>query len=107
MKTQKITLSTLERIKLLELLPAEGNFKTLRILHEVKVKKIGFKSEELEKLEFKVIGNNTHWNEVPETEIEFTNAEVEYLAATLRSRSEKGTLPMEAVTLYEKIIGEE
>lgn len=97
----KAKLSAYERIKLLQILPAEGNFLTLRVVEDLK-KKIGFDAKEQEHLEFKTEGDQMRWNAGKDVmmEREFLPAEVDIISATLRKLDKAEKLTQDVLSLY-------
>lgn len=103
-------LNTLERIVLLNLLPKEGDIVTLRVVKEVQ-EEVGFKGEELEALNFK---NTPQGGMMWDTkagektiEVKIGKAAVGILLGHLKSLSESKRLPIDALSLYDKLEGKE
>lgn len=97
----KAKLSIIERVKLLEILPQEGNFLTLRMVQELK-RKVGFDAEELVRIEFKQDEREAHWNPDRDSglEREFLQPEIDLITAALRRLDKAEKLTEHYLPLY-------
>ncbi len=129
-------LNVAERVALLQILPAEGDFTTLKVLRELQ-EKIGFSEEDHKKYNIRRIGNNIRWGpwneeEIKEVgdgdkarakqmekenvglaktmgetdEIEFGEKATEIVKESLLGLDKEKKLKSEHVTLYEKFVQE-
>ena len=101
-------LSVAERGLLTGLLPKEGNFDTLKVLHELKMN-LGFSDEErqeiiFENYEIPTGGMGTRWQNNIVADIPITKSGMRIIEDTLIDLDKKKKLPDEAFTLYEKFI---
>lgn len=101
----KIELTIIERIRLLSILPKEGNFITLRLIKGL-TEKIGFSPQEITDFEIKEENGMVHWNEkgnIP-INIEFLDAENDLIKKELKALDSVNKLTMDLFTIYEKFI---
>lgn len=99
-------LSVEERLLLLNLLPAQGDITTLRIVRDLHTA-LGFSEEEHEKLQFKQEGSRVDWTGQLDKTIPIGPRAHIVIANELEKRSREGVLPMQAVPLYERFCEEE
>jgi len=66
----KLNLNLAERINLMAILPAEGNFITLKVIRELKAN-LGVKDKEFKTFEIIQKDNQITWNEKGNEELEF------------------------------------
>jgi hypothetical protein len=101
----KMNLTVKERIQLMNLLPAQGDFRTIKVIHILKMK-LGFADYELKDLEFKDLPNGQiKWNPsetIDRKEVELNRVESEIISQTLRKLEKESQLNVEHLTLYEK-----
>ena len=105
----KVKLNVGERINLLSMLPAEGDFSLLRISREASIV-IGLSEEELKK--FNVVSstvdgmNNFSWNEKgnKEVELELGPRAFAMICDVLENRDKEKKLLMNQYSLYEKFV---
>ena len=100
-----VELSVLDRILLLNLLPREGDFKSLKIVRKLK-DDLGFTEDELKALEFKQEGTQTMWRteaDVPK-EIQIGEFAHALIADVLRDLDKGKKLNEQLVPLYEKFV---
>lgn len=98
-------LSVLERILVLNALPAEDDIITMRTLRGLK-KDLGFTEDELVKLEFKTEDGKTHWNKtVGEREFTLHPKAGELISNALKKLSDTKKLTENHIDLYEKFVG--
>ena len=108
----KVKLNVGERINLLNMLPAEGDFSLLRISREASVV-IGLSDEELKK--FNVVSkivegvNNYSWNEKgnKDVELEIGPRAFSMVCEVLEKKDKEKKLLMNQYTLYEKFLGKD
>lgn len=94
----KITFT--DRVLLLNRLPQRGKFEDLILRADV-VEKIKITQKELRSHNITTGDGNTTWsNGDKESEIEFTEAEREYIGKTLKDISDKGELEANMLSLY-------
>ncbi len=98
-------LSVFERVLLLNILPREGDFKTLKILRKLK-DDLGFSEDELKALQFKQEGTKVEWRQEADTPKEVPVGEVAHglIADILKKLDEQKKLQMEHMDLYEKFV---
>ena len=110
-KVKGIELSVLERITLVNLLPAEGNRVTYKILHDLK-SDISFTPEEIKEFEMKVEmveGKvNFQWNaaKVVVKEIEISDPAEKIIVEVLTKLEKEKKINDQNVSLYDKFISE-
>lgn len=97
----KAKLTIHERVCLLQLLPSEGNFLTLRMIQDLK-RKVEFDAAELEHIEFNQLADKATWNPTKDTllEREFLPSEVDIIAKALRKLDKEEKLNNNFLTLY-------
>lgn len=98
-------LSVIERILLLNLMPAEGNILEMRTKRDIGFK-VGLNAEELVKYQVKDEGGNVTWNPDVEqdTEIELGEAEKGFIKEQLVKKSGEGKLTDGHISLYDKFV---
>lgn len=102
----KFELTVLERLRLLEILPNQGNILTLRILNDLK-NKVAFSESDLEKYELKQDGNNVTWNREKEPAgIDFSIKEIEIIRTALEQLNKNERLTNDHIGLWEKFVEE-
>lgn len=94
----KILLTLIERIILFNLLPQQGDFKSLIIVDDIR-KKIGLNQLEIEKYEVKTEGKGVSWNEKGDKakfDYEFTSLEKNEIKLCFEeiNKSKKATIGM-------------
>ena len=106
----KVGLNVIERGVLLNTLPKEGNFLTLRVIRNL-VDKVGFSAQEMKDFEIKRIPDErdptkiqTSWNlkGAAPTEIDFADVEVDIIKKQLNELDTKQKLTLELFSVYEK-----
>ena len=98
-------LSVNERVVILSLLPSEGSFATLKILSQLRMG-LSFTEEELKKwgiVELPAEGR-INWEEDGEAEIPIGEKATDIVVDALKKRDREGTLPIQAMDVYEKFI---
>ena len=95
-----------ERINLLDILPQQGDFTTLKIVRELR-ESLSFNEEEHKKHNFRQEGSMTYWdNDVGETkDIHIGEKANDIIVATLKKLNDDKELRNEHFTLYEKFVG--
>ena len=106
----KVSLSVLERLMVLNMLPAENNVITLRSIRKLKMD-IGFTEDELKVLDFKIndAGNGrqtTVWNQnaVPEKEFEIGEKASDLVKDELKKLNDAGKLTEQHLPLWDKFV---
>lgn len=99
-----MNLHSIDRLALLQILPAEGDFLTLCCVKDIKAK-LEFSKEEREKLEFKPLSNGgMQWNsdeDVP-IDVSFDEAEAALLGTTLEKLNKDKKLTIDHLGVYRK-----
>ena len=98
-------LTVLERLVLLNLLPKEGNFTTLKLVRKAR-ESLSFDDLENKKLAFVQDGDQVRWNEDERIvkEVEFGDTVHNLIIEELKKLNESGKLKDEHFTLYEKFV---
>lgn len=98
-------LSVFDRVLLLNILPREGDFKTLKVLRKLK-DDLGFGEDELAALEFQQEGTQIHWRTEADTPKEVAIGEVAHglIADRLRELDAAKKLSLEHMSLYERFV---
>ena len=106
---KKMNLTVLERLVLLNLLPKEENFATLKLMRVAK-ETLSFNDIENQKLKFNQVGDQVNWNEEAAKEIS-EHFEIELgevvsilIAEELKKLNEEKKLTDSHFTLYEKFV---
>lgn len=101
-------LNVSERVTLLPILPAEGDFTTLKILREIQ-SKIGFSEEDFKTFKIKRFDDRVEWDGVEgvkEVEIELGEKATEIIKEALLALDKNKKLKQQQMTLYEKFVQE-
>lgn len=102
-------LTVAERLVLANVLPAEGNFTTLRLVRKLR-EDLSFDDKEHKELEFVQAGDKISWNPVKaETlmkDVEVGEIMTETIKEALKKLNDEKKLKDEHISLYEKFIGE-
>ena len=105
----KVSLNLFERVIVLSLLPAEGNFATLKIVNELKME-LAPTSEEYSKAGLSDMENGgiqaKDWLAVPEKEITFGEVSEGIVVNALKKLDKEMKLRNEHMTVYAKFIKE-
>jgi hypothetical protein len=98
-------LTILERILLLDILPKEANYVTLKIINDLKAE-LSFSEKELKDFEIKESEGRVVWasKKAELKKIEFGERTKEIICDTLKRLDESGKINNENITLYEKFI---
>ena len=103
-----VNLRVLDRLALLSILPAQGNFVTLKAVRVLREMLSNYTDEEREALAFKVEDNGSmHWQETADTGWDFSlnGAEVELIVGALRKADREQKLTEDHMGAYEKFMG--
>ena len=107
-------LTVLERANLLNILPKEGNFTTLKTVRKLR-ESLSLREDEVEKWRVQITEEGRmSWRVVDdggnpvsqEAEVEITESGKDIVKAVLRRLDERDALKDDYFTLYEKFIGE-
>ena len=98
-------LSVMERLVLLNLLPQEGNFTTIKLLRKLQ-EELSFDEKEHKTLEFKQDGDQVKWNEDANVvkEVRVEGKMLALIVDALTKLDEESKLKNEHFTLYEKFV---
>lgn len=98
-------LTIFERVTLLQVLPKEGDFVTLRVLRELK-KVVGFSEEDYKTYEIVQKGDRVSWNTKgnEETEVEIGDRAMEISKTALLELNKNKKLKEEHYSIYEKFV---
>jgi hypothetical protein len=101
-------LSLSERFSILELIPREGDFLTLKVVRELR-EKLSPSDEETENLKITVNGNQINWDTTKDTgvEFDFTKRETELITSALKECNQRKQLKEYYFSIYEKFVGED
>ena len=105
----EVTLTVLERLVLLSLLPKEGSFLTLKLLRKFR-EALSFDELELRKLSFVQDGDQVRWdtqtgNKVRKT-LKIGDTLVKMITDILKDLDRKEKLTEDQVSLYTKFVGD-
>jgi len=100
-------LNVFERLVLLPILPAEGDFLTLKIMRELK-ESLSMSQTDLDEFEVKQAGEQVTWNEKgnEEREIEIGEKATEIVIDSLKKLDKEKKLTDRHFTVYEKFVKE-
>ena len=98
-------LSVLDRILLLNILPAEGDLTTIKIIRELK-EALSFSEEEHKALEIKMQEGRVFWNPAAsvEKDVKIKDKAKETIVTALKDLDTKQKITVEIIPLYEKFI---
>lgn len=98
-------LTVKERIMVLNILPAEGNFVTLKIIGDLK-SALSFTEEELKSFEIKEDGGRVTWNQTAkqEAEISVGPKATSVIAEALEKMDRENKLTVDHLSIYEKFV---
>ena len=100
-------LSVFERILLLNILPREGDFKTLKVVRKLQ-DDTGFSEDELKALQFKQDGARTEWRreaDIPK-EVPIGEFAHQIIVERLKEIDKQKKLALEHLPFYERFIPE-
>ena len=102
-----MTLTIMERMLALGVLPEKGNLAQMR-MHNGLIAKIGLSPEEISEYEVTQEGDQMKWRQdIPqEKEIELKPAEIVFIADALKKKDKDGELVPQHMTLYDKMVQE-
>lgn len=95
-----VKLNVLERIKLLTILPIEGNLLEMRVLRDLKAK-LFFSEEEIREFGLRTQGERYTWKKNESVEFEFTLGEMDIIKKALRGLNERKKVTEELISLYD------
>ena len=103
MKT--FTLSVLDRVVILSILPAEGNMVTLLALRQLK-ESVVFSEFENSKLDVKIEDGNLFWNKEKEEnkDVEVSDTMLTVIQNALKKMDAEGKLTEQMIDTYQKFI---
>lgn len=106
----RIALGVLDRIALLNILPREGDFRTLKVVQDLRINQLGFSEEELQQLQFRDSGDGkTIWNrngDIPKI-IDIGKVGYQIIVDTLRQLEQQKHLQLDHLHLYEMFVMDE
>ena len=95
-----------ERIRLLGILPEQGNLLTIKIVRALR-EELSFSEEEHKEFNVKITDDRITWDpSAKEKEITFGDLAKEMIEKRLRELNEKDELTVADIALWEKFIGE-
>jgi len=100
-------LNLIERLQLLQILPKEGTFVTLKIVKTL-LGNVSVGEKEFKEFDIKQTGEQLTWNEKgnEEREIEIGEKAMDIVADTLKKVDKEGKLNNNMLSLYEKFVRE-
>jgi len=100
-------LSIGERLIILQLLPQEGNYATLKLIRDLG-NKIGISADEHTEFELTQVGDKISWNEKGKEEkpIDLKIKEIEIITAALEKLDSEKKLEFRHFSIFEKFGGE-
>lgn len=110
--TGKTSLSILERVLILNLLPAEENVITLRIIKNLK-STLSFSEDEIKKYDIRTVADETgksslRWKpDAPNKDVEIGPKCTEIIIQALNALNDKKKLTEAHLSIYDKFVGEE
>jgi len=101
-------LNVLERLQLLQILPKEGNFVTLKIVKTL-LNNISIGEKEFKEFDIKQTGEQLTWNAKgnEDRELEIGEKATDIIIEVLKKVDKEGKLNNQMLSLYEKFIKEE
>ena len=96
-----------ERLIILQMLPKEGNFTTLKIIRDL-VNKVGISAEEYTEFGVEQISDKVTWNlnGSKEKAIDFKQKEIEVISDVLEDLDKASKLEFKHFSLFEKFRGD-
>jgi hypothetical protein len=100
-------LSMMERLMILDLLPPEGSYVTLKVTRQT-IDKVGFTDQEIKAWNIRQEDNLVKWDteKSHDTEIDIGEKAKELIAEQLKKMSEDKKLTQQHFSLYEKFVGD-
>ncbi len=101
-------LNVLDRIILKVLLPKEGSLVTAKVVRDLR-NSLDFTNDELTAIDFNVTeeGGIRSWRNDVEREYDLNTTEINIIKRTLRKCDKEEKLPIDALHLWEKFIGDD
>ena len=101
-------LTVTERLMILDLLPKEGTYVTLKLIRVLR-EELSFNNEENQALKFKYEGNQVLWDDgaaatLGTKEVEIPQTMIDVILARFGSLDEAGKLTMDHLPVYERIL---
>ncbi len=98
-------LNVKQRLLLLNILPDEGNYDTLKIVRDQQ-NLLSFNEEELKRLKIRREGEMYQWDEAADEPVDISIGEMSFnmIKMALRRLNEEGKLQMEFLPLYEHFV---
>ena len=98
-------LNVIERLTLLQILPQEGNFVTLKVLRDL-TSVLGMNEKEFKEFEIKQTGEQVTWNPKGNEEraVEIGEKATDLIVEALKRLDEQKKLAQRHLTLYEKFV---
>ena len=94
-----------ERLTLLQVLPKEGNFLTLKVIRDL-TSNVGLNEEAFKEFDIKEAQGQVSWNNkgVEETEIEIGEKATDLIVESLKKLNDASKLEQRHLSLYEKFV---
>lgn len=101
------SLTIKERLQLLEILPAQGDVTTLRIVRSLR-EELSFSEDEHKTIGFRQEGNQILWNQDSSLikDVPMGAKAKEVISTSLKKLNEEKQLPMDYLDLYERFVEE-
>ena len=97
-------LSVLERLVLLQYLPREGDYTTVKIIRQLR-ENLSFSEEEHALLQFKTEGTSMRWTPgLPPRDISIGGKATSVIVDTFKALDRQKKLPQDCLDLYERFI---
>lgn len=103
MKLTVVKLSVLERLKLLSILPPEGNFLTMRIIFQLR-QTLSFTEQEHERLGLKEENGMATWERSEDQEFRFGPKAAGVIREILEKKDRESSLNMDMMSVAEKFL---
>lgn len=98
-------LNVLERLNLLDILPKQGDYTTLKIVRKLR-ETLSFSEEEHKKYQFRQEEGRLFWENDDEKDVHIGEMAMDMIQKALKKLDEDKKLTEEQFTLYEKFIKE-
>lgn len=100
----KANLTIGDRFTVLSILPAEGNFATLKVLRKLR-EMLSLSQEEIKEYNAKQVGEQITWNNgVKTTEMEFGDFDAEMIRKALKKLDDEEKLDERHYSIYEQFL---
>jgi len=96
-------LSVLERIMLLDILPQQGDYTTLKIVRKLR-ESLSFDDEEHKEYQFRQEGGSVFWEKEGDKEITIGEKAEDIIIEALKKLNDDKKLKQDQFTLYEKFV---